>query len=235
MPLFTVKEIGEMCGIVPKNIHTYICRGKLIKRKDGLIDDNNKINIEFLSKYNSNYVVEQVFVKVDKPIQIKKKELPVNENQLPEKEESIIEKKKEEIIVKQERKKRGRSKPKEDSKYDLSNFIGNNILNQLKAKKLIEETELLKIKRERETGKLISFELAKNIFNIHITNIVQELKNMADNYTSDLCSRLYADRNILAEFRGKLITVLNESAKNAFKKSERDLKNITENQDNEQL
>lgn len=51
MPVYSIKEIADKCGMPPKNIHTYISRGKIIKRKDSLIDTSNTINEDFLKKH----------------------------------------------------------------------------------------------------------------------------------------------------------------------------------------
>lgn len=53
MPIITAKELAIKCSIAPKNVHTYVSRGKLIKRPDGLFDTNNPINAQFIDKFTT--------------------------------------------------------------------------------------------------------------------------------------------------------------------------------------
>jgi hypothetical protein len=69
MPCLTIKEAADKCGIGANNIHTYIGRGKIVKRRDGLIDDTHPLNISFFSKYDSSYIKEIPKI-IEKPIKI---------------------------------------------------------------------------------------------------------------------------------------------------------------------
>lgn len=53
MPIITAKELATLCSIQPKNVHTYVTRGKLIKRSDGLFDTNNQTNAVFIDKFTT--------------------------------------------------------------------------------------------------------------------------------------------------------------------------------------
>lgn len=50
MALYTKKEFADICGLPTKNLSTYIGRGKVIVRDDGMIDDAEGINNLFFSK-----------------------------------------------------------------------------------------------------------------------------------------------------------------------------------------
>lgn len=47
----TVKQVAEICGIQPKQIHVYIGRGKILQRQDKKIDISELINEEFILKH----------------------------------------------------------------------------------------------------------------------------------------------------------------------------------------
>lgn len=217
MPIISVKEAAERCSIPPKNIHTYIARGKLIKRKDNLIDDSNPINIEFFSKFCSTVSEPKIEPKSDVKPSKKDKETP----KIQEKPST----------------KRYKKDP-EDSEPELSNYISSNELNKLKAEEMKEKIKALKLKNKKQSGELISLESSKIIFNIHISNIITALYNMTDNYTADLCGRTGSDRNVLAEFRGKLKKLINDVSLKAKQQSEKDLlalmPNVVDEEDEEE-
>lgn len=204
MPVFTIKDIAEKCSMEPKNIHTYIGRGKLIKRKDGLIDTTNIVNKEFLLKY-------QVLDKKDE-----------DEVKIP----AVIESKEPKISSKSNQSKATQSNKKEnDSDVDenLKAFVTANTLNGLKAEKTRWEIEILKLKSKVQSGDLIPISIAENVTTVHFNSITAVFYNSIDNQISDICNELGVEREKLTTIRGKLKQILNDSVSKAKEKSRKDL------------
>jgi hypothetical protein len=88
MPIITIKELSDLTGIPPKNIHTYISRGKLIQRKDKLIDDTVQVNADFIAKYRKikSELIETPVLVTESAKKQPKKTQPESENK-PESEQ----------------------------------------------------------------------------------------------------------------------------------------------------
>ncbi|MDD5013645.1 MAG: hypothetical protein PHW73_00905 [Atribacterota bacterium] len=144
----------------------------------------------------------------------------IKSGKVPEKEVEVIDKQPEII------EKRGRKKKEDTGNY--TNYLSTAKLSALKAEKLYEEIELLRLKNRKQSNELIPLEYALRIFGIHSSNIMSVLYNFTDNYTSDLCERIGADRNVLAEFRGKLKNEINGVVLEAKTQTKKDLNNYTD-------
>lgn len=168
MPVITIKEAASKCSMEPKNIHTYITRGKLIKRKDNLIDDSHPVNIAFFAKHSKAKTEEiqemQEVIEVVKP-----ETTEVKEPKQPK-----------------EHKQRKVSNTDNDySRFDIANN-----LDRLKAQKLTEEIIALKLKNQRLEGEVIETELIKQatfeVVNAFRTNLLLAAKNTLRNALGDL-------------------------------------------------
>jgi hypothetical protein len=207
MPVFTIKEVAEMCSMEPKNIHTYISRGKLIKRKDGLIDDTKQVNKEFLCKYKVWDKSEIEKCASAKLIEIKpnRKEQKLSKEEKPFKQKPASEKEDGEIPE------------------HFKAFVSANELNKLKAEKLREEIEILKLKNKVQSGDLIPISAAENVTSVHFNSITAIFFNAIDNEISDICNELGVERERLTAIRGKLRQILNLNVIKAKEKSKKDL------------
>lgn len=126
MSLITAKELALTCKIPPKNVHTYVVRGKLIKRQDGLFDTTNPTNIVFIDKFTTG-------------------------NDLTSKNTESIQS--EPAPPKKSNKK---NVPRGTNDEDESNgFVTAAELNDLRAQKLKEEITQLSLKNQRLEGELI--------------------------------------------------------------------------------
>ncbi len=225
MALKTVKEIAEICGMPPKNIHTYRSRGKIMIDKEGMIDTDNPVNVEFMQKYSKLNLSGQV-KKPKKKTDIDKSGGKTSEpGQYPE--------------VKKEKLKVKRQAPDPDLTEDHSNYRQQDIefyrtsmeLKQLQKAKLIEETNLLRLKSQQKSGELIPVKFVSELFQRYIRAITTSFYNMADNYTSDMCTKIGASRETLTEFRGKLKKEINKSVDIAKEEVKKELETLVKIQE----
>lgn len=132
MPCITAKELASTCGIEPKNVHTYVGRGKLIKRKDGLFDTSNEINAAFIDKFVTGDKINH---------SVSKEEIDSFEEKQPEKSKR-------------------QNKQSDNSDEDQpSTFVNALQLNNLRAEKLQEEIKQLSLKNQKLEGELIEVEI----------------------------------------------------------------------------
>ena len=207
MPVFTVKEIADSCSMEPKNIHTYISRKKLVKRKDGLIDDSNPINKLFLQEH-------QVWP-VDKTL-----EQPKDKN------------KQTDTKVRQLNVKPPKSPPDDGLASEvLRTITTDNELKKLKAEKMQMEIEILKLKKSIQSGKMIPLSAAENVVSVHFNSITSVFYSAVDNEISDICNELSLPREKLSSLRARLKKIINDNVVKSKGKSKKDLTAAAENND----
>ena len=177
MPIISIKEAAEKCSKTPKDIHVYISRGKLVKRKDSTIDTENTTNKLFFAKYG-----------------VEKKE--------PEPIEILREEPKKEIYKpKQQR----NTKPKEEDNADVVYSAAN--LDALRSAKLEQEIIALKLKNQRLEGEVVDTDLIQQttfeIINAFRSNLLIAAKsvlrtNMSDlEASNDIVTRAITDLEVL--------------------------------------
>ena len=160
MPIISIKEAAEKCSKTPKDIHVYISRGKLIKRKDSTIDTENTTNKLFFSKYGT-----------EKPESIEV--IPVKEYIKPTYNPNHAPKKRQ--YTKEE---------PEDVSYSASN------LDALRSAKLEQEIIALKLKNQRLEGEVVETDLIQQttfeIISAFRSNLLIAAKSILRTNLSDL-------------------------------------------------
>ena len=177
MPIISIKEAAEKCSKTPKDIHVYISRGKLIKRKDSTIDTENTTNKLFFAKYG----VEK---KEPEPVEILKEE-PKKETYKPKQQKN--------------------TKPKEEDNADVVYSAAN--LDALRSAKLEQEIIALKLKNQRLEGEVVETDLIQQttfeIINAFRSNLLIAAKsvlrtNMSDlEASNDIVTRAITDLEVL--------------------------------------
>lgn len=177
MPIISIKEAAEKCSKTPKDIHVYISRGKLVKRKDSTIDTENTTNKLFFAKYG----VEK---KEPEPIEILREE-PKKETYKPRQQRS--------------------PKPKEEDNSEVVYSAAN--LDALRSAKLEQEIIALKLKNQRLEGEVVETDLIQQttfeIINAFRSNLLIAAKsvlrtNMSDlEASNDIVTRAITDLEVL--------------------------------------
>lgn len=177
MPIISIKEAAEKCSKTPKDIHVYISRGKLIKRKDSTIDTENTTNKLFFAKYG----VEK---KELEPVELLREE-PKKEPHKPKQQKN--------------------TKPKEEDNADVMYSAAN--LDALRSAKLEQEIIALKLKNQRLEGEVVETDLIQQttfeIINAFRSNLLIAAKsvlrtNMSDlEASNDIVTRAISDLEVL--------------------------------------
>jgi hypothetical protein len=192
MSVITIKEAAELCSKTPKDIHVYIGRGKLIKRKDSLIDTSHPANQVFFDRY----------AKTEPKIE---PELKSEIKTEPKKEPLIIETK-----PKEQKKK---SKQKDGEELPFTTFTQ---LNDLKAEKLVEEIKQLSLKNQRLEGDLIELDLIKRATFEVITSYRATLYLASENILKNNMIDLGADNDKLTKAVSDLVALFNAGCTEAI-------------------
>ena len=190
MPIITAKELATICSIQPKNVHTYVTRGKLIKRPDGLFDTNNQTNAVFIDKFTTG---DEIIKKEPEkqPIQGKKT------SRRKPKEES----------------------KDDDSEESPNNFVTAAELNDLRAQKLKEEITQLSLKNQRLEGDLIEVAIIEKATIEVIKAYRSTLFLAAENVIKNNMIDLGADNNKLTKALADLQALFNTGCTNAIEQT----------------
>lgn len=198
MALLKVKEFGEKYGITRNNVYTYRDRGKLII-VEGFIDEANPINKLFIDSRPTTQKVVQ-----------SSKEISQESPKHLEKTTDAIS---------------SATRPKNSKESETVEAL--NRIALLKEQKLRAEIEGLELANKVKSGELIPIDFASNVFGIFLRNVASTFYNSADNYTLEVCNKLSAERELLAEFRGFLKKVVNESVHRAKEMAKKDLESFS--------
>lgn len=180
MPIISIKEAAEKCSKTPKDIHVYISRGKLIKRKDSTIDTENTTNKLFFLKYGvQEKKAEEIEVIKEIPNQPKISPKP----------------------SKQSKKKQLDDDENTNVVYSAAN------LDALRSEKLEQEIIALKLKNQRLEGEVVETDLIQQttfeIINAFRSNLLIAAKsvlrtNMSDlEASNDVVTRAISDLEVL--------------------------------------
>jgi UTP:GlnB (protein PII) uridylyltransferase len=77
-------------------------------------------------------------------------------------------------------------------------------------------------------GEVIPTDLVKVIFNTHSASIVTSFKNGADQFLIEISKFKDLNKSEVSQLRGKLITIINNSVKQAVSASSKSIKSIVD-------
>lgn len=196
MAEFSKSEFAELCGMKPSAFSNAIARGKVKVNAAGKIDDKEEINSSFF-----------------------KTKLLEKRNRLEAEQGSETE---EETTNSADDRAQALAPPETaGDAYALSKQQ-----QQMQIKKLTEEVDILKIKKEKMQGEVIPTDLVKTVIVQHSKSIVSEFYNAADSLLMKISKLKGLDRNEMAELRGELVGVINQAVNDSVVSSKKMIKNI---------
>lgn len=216
MAFHTKKDFAKMCGIPPKNLATYIGRGKVITSGE-YINDQLQENIDFLNlrmSVNESKKIEQAEVAPTKIVEsILVPEVPVKKI---EPAPNIV------------HPKRKNPAPliKAPDTGDGTVYSANLKKAQVSLSKVEIETKI----KELEYAKL----LGKNIPTEHVKVVITQLgksfatnyKDGADSFLTEIGHRAKITPNKMAELKSLLVEIINRSHEKAIETAKAAVKNI---------
>lgn len=216
MARLTLPEMAKRLGVAPPSLYVQASRKKInileFKESDGkirkYIDDTDPFNLIFLRKYAAYR--------------------NVSESPIPETNISEMSVKKVDSSSKKEKCVSAVVEGKNQKQTIEAYGSTGSTLDELKAEKIQEEIELLKIKKQRAQGDVIPFDITKNAFNITISTLTTSFYNALDNEVNLIGQILKADKTIMSEAKKRIRDTINNEVKNAKKIAKKELKSIVD-------
>lgn len=182
-------EFGRKCGVSTAYVAVSIKRGKIVVTKDGMVDDTNTTNIQFMKHC---------------ALRPKKTEMePVELSESPEKTENPqkarISEKKSEAGTKE--------KDKYDERYDLENEK-----KRMEIEKLQREARLAEVQHLKLMGKMLPTDPVRTLYIQAIKAYTVAFKQAAEKIVMEFAAMNKMNRNDLAQMKGELISAINHAA-----------------------
>lgn len=220
MPIYTRKEFIKLYEISSQYLSVNTKRGFIIVQGKFIDSENpyNKIWIEKqLEKLEDKKAIQNEEIEIAKPITkpIKKiKEVVIRDIEIPKLKKQFKDIEIPEIT---------------EVKINVENASRTDldlIKKKLDIKKLNEEYELAKIKKEKQMGLVIPTDLVLGTFSRHFKGITDSFYQAADNICIEIVSSLGGDRKDLAKIRSRLVVIINEAVSESKLNSKKEIKSI---------
>lgn len=208
MGLFSKKEFAGKVGMSTRTLAVHIIRKKVLV-SDNLIDDALQINQEFLERYSgrisspSEGAVATSGKPRTKPRGDKNNSVAAKEIAYPGKSLEDME--------------------KTQTLYSLDKEQKVATIEKTKA-----DIQLLAMKRDKMRGLVIPTDIVRALFMQHSKSIVVSFEQGVDKMIIEIAKKAKLGRNDIAELRGKMILIVNESVDAAVKESQVSIKNLVE-------
>lgn len=190
MPCYSVKEFGDLTGIEPKNIHTYVGRRKLVKNKKGLIDTTEALNSVFLESRKID-----VDVKSAKPKKKEKKKPEPKEINPPEPKEVTEEQKRLDFQI-----------PTSTDLLIVDYEKKLKEVQKLKKEIAIKDEDLKKKRKE-----VIDTESTIALVKAFSDSLKKELVSRIQTHIQDICTRYAIDPAKTAKYKTNVVEIVNKS------------------------
>lgn len=234
MAIYTRKEFSELCGMTPGNLSNYVKRGHVLPNADDMIDTSEMKNAYFFEKRRSM---------PPKPVKIIEPKVPeVVNSENPEVAEAIISEPVEELPPIKVHPQPVNINPKKlptkkisdantyvDSNYDpavVRRFELENAQKDANLRKTLKEIAILELKEQKQRGEVIPTDIVMPIMAQHFKSVTTEFKQGAEQLLVILQAKHGFSRDQMAEYRGNLIKIINDSIKKAVAESEKSIENI---------
>lgn len=197
MALFSKGEFAKLCGMKASAFSNAIARGKVKVNENGMIDDKEEVNASFF--------------KTKLAEQRNKLAADTGDDEQEDTATDFVNDKAQAIA----------GPDTVGDAYALSKQQ-----QQMQIKKLTEEVDILKIKKEKMQGEVIPTELVKMVIVQHSKSIVSEFYNASDSLLMKISKIKGLNRNEVAELRGELVGVINIAVNDSIVNSKKMIKNI---------
>lgn len=97
---------------------------------------------------------------------------------------------------------------------------------QAEIEKMKRESRILRMKEDKLLGKLIPTDTVKQLFGLYAKQITTSFRQSAESLVSEFGKRGGLKRNDIAELRGLLVTLINNSVDSAINGSKKNLSNL---------
>jgi hypothetical protein len=228
MALYTKSQFAQICGKTNPHVSMAISRGNLVLDDNGLIDDTNLKNAITKKKWQddtgvneTNYIDTKPIVKKTAPKKEAKKVSEKKSKPIVDLKISDLEKKKNKIS-------NSNQEPVEDDS-DSMEVIG---LDGLKKRAEIEfkkaQIRKLKLEENKLRGLNIPTNLVTNMVFMLAHSFQTNYKNASTQLLMEMSHKLKMLQSVEAEFKGKLVKLINKFHENAILEAKNSIKLIIE-------
>lgn len=212
MAFLSKKEFADLCGIPTNALAVYERRKKVVLSGD-FYDDTLAKNKAFLKK--KSVAKKKKGVATAEPPKKEIKE--VKDNKLPPKNSTDL------PIYKKEP---PEPKPKITDPEPDSTFLLDQEKIQLQNIQLELANEIAQIKIEKLRGDVIPTDIVRSTFMQHFKSITTSFHQGADNVLIKIAKKYDLSRQEVANYRGELISIINDCVKDAVEESKKSIQNI---------
>jgi hypothetical protein len=196
MALYNKADFARLCGVTTSYITQNVIRNKIVMTGK-YIDDSISQNWGFLEKRRE--ALKKEVNEVDETTATETKEVKTDKAKIPKGKE-----------VKTDADVEGTGLHQLEKKKKA-----------LDIQKITEEIEILKVKKDKLHGVVIPTELVKLVMSQFSASIATSFKNGAENWLIEISKIAGLNRTQVAEARGKLIKVINNSVNEAVDNSKK--------------
>jgi len=203
MALHSPKDFQDFCGISVKHFSTYVGRKKIVL-SGGLVDDRDPVNAAFIQKRL------KIKEKSPKPEAKKEEKIKNDSKSEPQKDNN----------------------PGEYSEIDREKLPYFELERQKKLADLIKveaDTRLSLLKEEKLMGLSIPTDLVKSLISQLSKSIISSFKDGADGFLIEISKLKSLNNTEVAEMRGQLVRIINNSTAKAINESKINMKAIVNN------
>lgn len=212
MAFLSKKEFSDLCGIPTNALAVYVKRKKVVLSGE-FVDDTLPKNKAFLKK--KSVAKKRKSVATDsKPKTESKKQ---NSNNLPKNPAPNL------PVYKKDP---PEPKPQITDPEPDSTFLLEQEKLTLQNTQLERANEIAQIKIEKLRGDVIPTDIVKNTFMQHFKSITTSFHQGADNVLIKIAQKYDLSRQEVANYRGELISIINDCVKDAVEESKKSIQNI---------
>jgi hypothetical protein len=206
MAFLSKKEVCQKCNITAAYLNVMISRNKVFLRKDGLIDDTDY--------YNKDFIEKRIKANESKSLSDEKKTVEEKEIDSSNERISFIPEK---SISKE---------PTTISVEGASGYDLDRLKKQLDIEKAQKDIELKEIALSKARGEVIPVEVIQGLISRLGKNYVTSFKNESEKLSTTMINRLGTSREVANKFKGDLFKCINDAIKETLDITEKELEVI---------
>lgn len=214
MAKHTRKQFYELCGVAKDYLKTYIRRGKVIVGSDGYIDDTLPHNRDFMSTRAPSHLVPSEDVEyAPSPPAAPAKRSPARKQPMAAPRSTAG----------------SNQKHQEHDQESAESIERYNLDRRIKEKELEkkeQEIEKNRLQIAKLKGDVIPTELVMVAFSQHFKSVTTAFHQGCDNFIMVIAKRTGMSRADMADMRGELIGIVNQSVTDGIKESKLSVGNI---------
>lgn len=213
MALHSREDFCTLCGITSRELSTYISRGHAVP-SGNVFDDTIPQNDEFIKK-RAEIIKKKKAKETESSSNTKAVKPPIKTHHLGSPNYTKI-------------KQHQHTEPSTEDIEKIPLVELERRQKVLYIEKTAEEIEKLKLHNAKASGESIPSELVKGVVSVLAKSFITSFHNGAESLLITMSKKMDIDRVQLAEFKGELLKIINESIHKTVDDSKRQISNIVQ-------